>query len=414
MKEDKSKKARLISTSIIFSIILVLSGMALIASAEDMALPPNHFAGSATLNGAPAPINTTINATIDGVLKGTITVKIAGKYGDFNGLDYLDVKGDDSVVGKTINFRINGVDAEQTVKWIKDVSPRRLDLSAVGTSTGDDIPPTINIKSPSSGHIFDVADITVSGNASDNVDVASVEVKLRSGSWMSVTKTDSWNETVTLIKGPNTIYAKATDTSGLTAETSITVHYNLPTKDTTPPNISITSPVSDTSPAAIITVSGNASDNEGLVRVEVKVGSGDSAIINVSGTTASWSETVTLIKGPNTIYATAVDISGNHTTTSTTVYYHPPDSTGETVVHGGSTGGSVSAPRATSTRADTQPVSGNITSTTLAVSGTSTPAATSVEESGAELEGKKGQVSGFEAMFAIAGLLVVIHILRRR
>jgi len=410
MKESKSKKTR----SIIFSIILVLSGMTLMVSATH--LPPNKFSGEVTLNGVPAPLNTTINAFIDGVHKGSITVEIAGKYGDFDGLKYLDVSGDDSDDGKTINFTIDGVAVEQTAVWIENAGPRVLGLSAVGTPTGD-APPTISITSPSD-QTFDAADITVSGSASDNVDVASVEVKLGSGSWTPAKGTDSWNKAVTLNLGPNTIHARATDTSGLTVETSITGYYNPPTEDTILPNISITSPVSDdTFTAASITVSGNASDNEGLDRVEVKVGSGDSVIVDVSGTTASWSETVTLIKGPNTIYATAVDTSGNYTETSVTVVYNPLDSTGETGSPGGSTGGSVLSSGATPTGTDTQPISGEtVTSATSTptMTGTAAPAATSAKESSAEPGEKKGQVPGFEATFAIAGLLAVAYMLRRR
>jgi PGF-CTERM protein len=418
MKESKSKKTRSISVSIIFSIILLLSGMTLIVSATP--LQPNKFSGDVTLNGVPAPLDTTINASIDGVHKGSITVEIAGKYGDFDGLKYLDVSGDDSDDGRTINFMIDGVAAEQTAVWIENTGPRVLALSAVGTPTGDALP-TISITSPLSNQTFDAADITVSGSASDNVDVASVEVKLGSGSWTPVTGTGSWSKDVTLNLGPNTIHARATDTSGLTAETSVTVYYNPPTEDTALPNISITSPVSDdTFTAASITVSGNASDNECLDRVEVKVGSGDSVIVDVSGTTASWSETVTLINGPNTIYATAVDTSGLTAETSVTVVYNnPPGSTGDTGSPGGSTGtggGFVSSAGATPTGTDTQPVSGEaVTATsTPTMTGTAAPAATSVKESGAEPEEKKGQVPGFEAMFAIAGLLAVAYMLRRR
>ena len=419
MKESKSKKTRSISVSIIFSIILVLSGMTLIVSATP--LQPNKFSGDVTLNGVPAPLDTTINAFIDGVHKGSITVEIAGKYGDFDGLKYLDVSGDDSDDGKTINFMIDGVAADQTAMWIAYENPRVLDLSAGGAPTGDFVPPTISITSPSLDQTFDAADITVSGNASDNVDVASVEVKLGSGSWTPVTETYSWSKDVTLNLGPNTIHARATDTSGLTAETSITVYYNPPTEDTALPNISITSPVSDDIfTAASITVSGNASDNECLDRVEVKVGSGDSVIVDVSGTAASWSKTVTLINGPNTIYATAVDTSGLTAETSVTVVYNnPPGSTDDTGSPGGSTGtggGFVSSAGATPTGTDTQPVSGeNVTATsTPTMTGTAAPAATSAKESGAGPEEKKGLLPGFEAMFAIAGLLAVAYMLRKR
>ena len=69
--------------------------------------------------------------------------------------------------------------------------------------------------------------------------------------------------------------------------------------DITPPDITITSPTSGTPfTTATITVRGTASDNEGLDKVEVKVGpEGD--WVAVSGTLTSWSTTVALGMGMN-------------------------------------------------------------------------------------------------------------------
>ncbi len=84
---------------------------------------------------------------------------------------------------------------------------------------------------------------------------------------------------------------------------------DVPAGDITPPDITITTPASDASfTTATITVSGTASD-ESLDKVQVKVGySGN--WIDATGT-ASWSTTVTLDRGLNTIYARANDTSGN-------------------------------------------------------------------------------------------------------
>jgi len=92
----------------------------------------------------------------------------------------------------------------------------------------DTIPPTIAISSPSSGQTFTTPTITISGTASDNVAVSKVEVRVGSGNWQTASGTNSWSIQVTLSSGSNTIYAKATDTSGNAKETSVVVNYNPP------------------------------------------------------------------------------------------------------------------------------------------------------------------------------------------
>lgn len=84
--------------------------------------------------------------------------------------------------------------------------------------------PTISI-SPTNNPT--TATVTIKGTASDNVKLSKVEVKVGSGlSWQTATGTTSWSRSVTLASGPNTIYARATDASGNTKETSITVTYS--------------------------------------------------------------------------------------------------------------------------------------------------------------------------------------------
>ena len=87
--------------------------------------------------------------------------------------------------------------------------------------------------------------------------------------------------------------------------------------DVTLPTITITSPTAGQQfTTATATVSGTASDNVGLSKVEVKVGSGSWQ--TATGTT-SWSKSVTLVSGSNTITARATDTSGNIKDASVTV-----------------------------------------------------------------------------------------------
>ncbi len=90
----------------------------------------------------------------------------------------------------------------------------------------------------------------------------------------------------------------------------------------TPPVIAITSPTDgQTFTTDAITVSGTASDDVGVSKVEVKIGAGGSYVAATGNT--SWSAPVTLASGSNTIYARATDTAGQTTETSVTVNYNP-------------------------------------------------------------------------------------------
>jgi PGF-CTERM protein len=394
--------------------LLILLSIIVLSASLASALPPNQFYGHVTLNGEPAPKGTVIAASIDGASKGIIVLVSTGEYGyDMN---YLDVSGDADDDGKIINFTVGGVCAKETAVWSADETPPQvLDLSAGGAS-GDTTPPDISIALPLPGQTFANPSITVSGTASDDVGLDRVEVKLESGDWMVASGTESWNIDVTLSLGQHKVYAKAIDTTGNSDTDYVEVEYKVSSGDTTPPNITIVSPSQgDTFATNTITVSGTASDDVGLDSVKVRVRSGDWMV--ASGT-ESWSTPVTLIQGlPNTIDAIATDASGNSSEiASVTVTYTPPDTTGDIGDNRGS-GGFAPSSGATPTGTDTQPVPGEtvtLTTPTPTATGTSTPAATSAEESGAEPEEKKGLLPGFEAMFAIAGLLAVVYVLRRR
>lgn len=120
--------------------------------------------------------------------------------------------------------------------------------------------------------------------------------------------------------GQHTVYYYAVDKAG-NVERQKSCSFKI---DMTKPSISITSPkngqvfTTDT-----ITVSGTASDNVGLRKVEVRVGS--ESWQTASGTN-SWSKQVKLAPGSNTIYVRAIDIAGNTKETSVTVIYNRPPS----------------------------------------------------------------------------------------
>ncbi|NQE54966.1 hypothetical protein C5S29_15415 [ANME-1 cluster archaeon GoMg3.2] len=94
--------------------------------------------------------------------------------------------------------------------------------------------------------------------------------------------------------------------------------------DNVKPSITIGSPLKGaTSGSSTITVEGSASDNSGVAKVEVKVN--DGGWEQASGTT-SWSKTVSLSEGANTITVKATDVCGNEQSSSITVQYNPSTS----------------------------------------------------------------------------------------
>jgi murein DD-endopeptidase MepM/ murein hydrolase activator NlpD len=81
-------------------------------------------------------------------------------------------------------------------------------------TVGDNVDPTIAIAAPSNGSTVSTAAISVAGTATDNVGVASVYVRVNSGTWQTATGTSNWNRTVSLVAGSNLIEAYAQDASG--------------------------------------------------------------------------------------------------------------------------------------------------------------------------------------------------------
>ncbi|MDZ7730988.1 MAG: hypothetical protein U5K37_08820 [Natrialbaceae archaeon] len=77
-----------------------------VADDELEAIPETYY-GTLTINGQPAPANTTVEGIIDGEVRGTATVTVAGEYGSedpFGAL--LAVSGTEDDTGATVGFRV--------------------------------------------------------------------------------------------------------------------------------------------------------------------------------------------------------------------------------------------------------------------------------------------------------------------
>src|SRR5437773_2681689 len=122
-----------------------------------------------------------------------------------------------------------------------------------------------------------------------------------------------WN-TTTASNGSHTLTAVARDLLGgtWTSDPVTVTVFN----DTTPPTVSITSPVSGTIVAGTISVMASASDNVGVVGVQFLLdGANVGAEVTAAPYSAPW-DTITASRGSHTLTAVARDGAGNRTTSA--------------------------------------------------------------------------------------------------
>jgi hypothetical protein len=193
------------------------------------------------------------------------------------------------------------------------------DSITVTYTPADTTPPTLSVTAPPASTTS--SPLTVSGSSSDSGGVSSVTwSNAATGGSGTATGTTSWSASIPLAAGSNAITITVHDAAGNTTNSSFNVTYTPPAGDTTAPTISINSPTSSTTWTASSTplgIGGTAADNVGVSTVtwsNTANGSSGSA-----GGTTSWSATVPLAAGSNTITVRAFDAAGNSKTDTLTV-----------------------------------------------------------------------------------------------
>lgn len=189
----------------------------------------------------------------------------------------------------------------------------------VNNTTKDTTPPTVSMTAPVNGATVSNT-VVVSGTASDDVAVASVQFQLDNvnvGTLDTVAPYSfSWDSTKST-NGTHTLRAIATDTSSnSTTSASVSVTVNNAAKDSTPPTVSMTAPANGATVSNTVTVSANASDNVAVASVQFQL---DNANVGAAATAApytfSWDTTKTT-NGTHTLRAIATDTSNNSTTSA--------------------------------------------------------------------------------------------------
>lgn len=158
MKHDNSRKMGSIMALSLVSVMLMLSGMAAMASAAGET-PPNIFYGDVSINGEWAEPGTNVSAYIGGDLKGSCEIVQTCVYS-------MSVDGNESDL---ITFTIDGDPANEDAQWHESSMPvsRRLDLSvgALPTSTPPSATPTPSKISSSPGGSGGFGDAAGTANA---------------------------------------------------------------------------------------------------------------------------------------------------------------------------------------------------------------------------------------------------------
>jgi peptidoglycan/xylan/chitin deacetylase (PgdA/CDA1 family) len=209
----------------------------------------------------------------------------------------------------------------------------------IQTTSADTTAPTGTITSPASGATVQLnTPISVTGTASDNVGVASVEVRAVNTAgtlgttYALATTSDNfahWSYSLTIPDSTYTnIVARITDTSGNKqwVTTSVIIQSSSGQQDTTKPSVTISSPTAGqiVTLGSTITVQGSASDNVAISKVEVRATTQDGSVgttyaqATLSGNSYSYNLPMTN-SAYTKVVARATDTSGNQQWATVTV-----------------------------------------------------------------------------------------------
>jgi hypothetical protein len=172
--------------------------------------------------------------------------------------------------------------------------------------------------------------VSINANASDDTAIAKVQFWAGStylGYDTTAPYSKTWN-TAAGLNGSYVLKARAVDTSNNMTTAQITV--TVVNADSTPPTVSITSPMNGGGAVGTININASASDTQGLQKVQFWVGSTYLGYDTSAPYSKSWDST-TVADGSHTVKARAVDWANNSTDTIITIVVANNDITAPTV-----------------------------------------------------------------------------------
>ena len=198
-----------------------------------------------------------------------------------------------------------------------------LGTSGVAEVKLDTTAPVVDIGTPTSGSVLNTAGVTVSGTVNDPGVTSALLVLNGAAPQQIPVVSGTFSQTITLEPGANSISVIATDAVGNTSSSSSPTTV---TFDNTKPKVTITSPAN----RAVVRVAGQkitgTVEDPSITQASLIINGGTPQTISVAPN-GSFSKTVTLLEGANTIEARATDAAMNTGTSgvvSVTVDITPP------------------------------------------------------------------------------------------
>jgi hypothetical protein len=213
-----------------------------------------------------------------------------------------------------------------------DVGPGADSLGA----PADAEPPVVTIRAPTDGAALTSARVSLRGETSDDVGVVAVSVKVghNAAFWLpSEQDLRSFDLDIDVPLGQTPLVVTAYDAAGRDRSATVTVSRKIATPDTQAPTVEIEAPADlSVLPTDRVVVTGRATDNAGLTRVELRWGSSAPVVVETGDQFAHWQAALSLPAGQTVpLTATAFDSAGLSATHTITVTVGPQDAVPPTV-----------------------------------------------------------------------------------
>ncbi len=187
------------------------------------------------------------------------------------------------------------------------------DQTFTAGASGDSDPPAVAMTSPVNGATVS-GTVTMAASATASAGVANVQFQLDGNNFGAPVTAAPYSiqwDTTSSTNGNHTVAAVATDTTGVSATSTVETITVSNGQTAPPPAVSITSPANNASVSGTITVNVTASDTNGVASVQLQVdGANAGAALTSAPYNFSW-DTTTVSNASHTLTAVAKDMSGN-------------------------------------------------------------------------------------------------------
>ena len=237
-----------------------------------------------------------VNQPIDNFITSSTSISVSGIVNDNSIAVFVD--GMQTVVAgdKSFTTSINLLEGNNTITVVAKnvVDDSVLVLRHVNR---DSTQPTLTVTAPTNNLVTNLAFVNVTGNVTDSTAITLTV----NGSAVTLTG-NSYSTTVNLLDGNNTITIVATDAAGNTTTETRTVR-----RDSASPTLTVTTPTNNLiTNLASVNVGGNVTDSTAITLTV------NGSAVTLTGN--SYSTTVNLLEGTNSITIVATDAAGNTTT----------------------------------------------------------------------------------------------------